>query len=87
MLSAIGDAVKGKASTLGNAALANMEDARGIALSAKDLAGEASSLVKVRGDGCRGAGGLAAVALAFGGRGGGALGAYCISCALGFVQL
>ena len=45
LLSSLGDAVKGKASTLGNAALSNIEDARGIA---KDFAGEASSIVKVR---------------------------------------
>jgi len=47
LLSAIGDAVKGKAATLSNAAIANMEEARGVASSAKDLAGEATSLVKV----------------------------------------
>jgi hypothetical protein len=49
LLSAIGDAVKGKAATLSNAAIANMEEARGVASSAKDLAGEATSLVKVCG--------------------------------------
>ena len=48
LLSAIGDAVKGKAATLSNAAIANIEEARGVATSANDFAGEATSLVKVR---------------------------------------
>jgi len=46
VLSSIGEAVKGRAVAIGNAALSNIEEARGIAMSAKDLAGEATSIVK-----------------------------------------